>query len=60
MGAAAEHRVTIAHAAAAKKKDPVAAMREAQAEAEATYARTGRKSDLAIVRAFERSLDGDA
>jgi hypothetical protein len=38
--------------------DPVAYLRRRQAEAEAAYFRTGHADDLALVRAYEQSLDG--
>ena len=54
----AAHRVDLAHAAAAAKPDPVAYLRECQAEAEYRYLATGNRRDLALVRAFATSLDG--
>lgn len=54
----ADRLVDNEHARAAREADPVAFLRARQAEAEAAYAATGDPDDLALVRAFERSLDG--
>jgi hypothetical protein len=54
----ARRSVDIAHHLALNYPDPVAYLRRRQAEAEADYAATGHSEDLALVRAFEESLDG--
>ena len=46
------------HHAASRQKDPVAYLRARQAAAEAAFAVSGHPDELALVRAFERSLDG--
>jgi hypothetical protein len=53
----AEQTVDREHFAASRQKDPVAYLRSRQAAAEAAYATTGHPDELALVRAFERSLD---
>jgi len=55
----AANRVDLAHAAAAAKPDPVAYLREQQADAERAYLASGDRRDLALVRAFAASLDGE-
>lgn len=53
----AENRVNLAHEAAAGVEDPVAYIRQRQAEAERAWFLSGSKRDLAVCEAFERSLD---
>jgi hypothetical protein len=52
----AEHRH--AAVAAGRGAEPIAYLRARQAEAEAEYAATGDPDALALVRAYEESLDG--
>jgi len=52
----ARHRVNQAHAVAATKPDPVAYMHQCLAEAEQAWCYSGTQQDLALVRAFEESL----
>lgn len=64
MATAAERRadreVTRQHEFASRQPDPVAFLRARQAEAEARYAQHGGADLLALVRAYDRSLDGGA
>jgi hypothetical protein len=53
----ARQRVDDAHLLARRQDDPVTFLRQEQAETEAVYARSGDPDDLALVRAFEQSLD---
>lgn len=59
LDAWADRRVNDAHMSATRKPDPVAFLRDQQAGAERVYCATGGKRELALVRAFARSLDGD-
>lgn len=54
----AQRRVDREHLRAVGEMDPVAYLRRRQAEAEAAYLASGNRRDLALVRAYARSLDG--
>jgi len=59
MSTAVAHRIVdLAHAEAAARLDPTGFMRAKQAEAERRFVVFGSAHDLAVVRAYESSLDG--
>ena len=53
----ADRTVDHEHHVASRQKDPVAYLRARQAAAEAAFATSVHPDELALVRAFERSLD---